>query len=133
MDCNSFPNAFLRFSSFKTRIFCKFFFFFNFFLTIQLINFKFLKSKAFRDAKLDHMYINLFYITLFFMILRMLSFCLEKAELYSKDLVKENENVLQLSNYTLIDLLLYTFYPTFLFIAPFITFANFNLTFVSRC
>ena len=71
------------------------------------------------------------------MILRMVSFCLEKIDLYEKvekdglSNVKENQNFIKISDYKFIDLYLYTFYPTFFFVAPFITYQSFYIIFVS--
>ena len=67
------------------------------------------------------------------MVLRIISFCLEKIDLHLKDknTVKENHKSTQLDDYKFIDLFLYTFYPTFFFVAPFIPYENFYLVFVS--
>lgn len=63
------------------------------------------------------------------MLLRKVSFCLDKVDLlHRKDNSQEHDN---LSNYNLIDLMLYVFYPTFAFSAPFVKYENFHLTFVS--
>ncbi len=83
------------------------------------------------DWKIDSIYMSLYYITIFFMVLRILSFCLEKVNLNGLNSIKENTKIVQITDYTLIDLLLYTMYPTFIFIAPFVTFENFYQTFVS--
>ena len=67
------------------------------------------------------------------MILRIISFCLEKIDLNmnANNTVKENPKSIQLCDYKFIDLFLYTFYPTFFFVAPFIPYQNFYLIFVS--
>ena len=60
------------------------------------------------------------------MIFRMISFCLEKIDLFEK-----KNSILQLADYNFIDFFNYIFYPTFYFISPFVTYKNFYQIFVS--
>ena len=68
------------------------------------------------------------------MIFRMISFCIEKIDLYllRSENIKENRNAMQLSDYRFIDFFNYIFYPTFFFISPFVTYASFYKIFVSK-
>lgn len=70
------------------------------------------------------------------MILRIISFCIEKID-YINEINKRRGINLSIndkwkSTYNFIDLMLYTYYPTFQFIAPFINFNQFHLSFVSK-
>lgn len=64
---------------------------------------------------------NDFVIILYFMILRFISFCMDKI-----DATLAHRLDLNSSSYTLSNLIAYTFYPTGLTFSPFISFKNFK-------
>ena len=105
-----------------------------------IIIFKFKQNLKFKQAKLSlydksHYSGDDFLALVYFMILRMLCFSMDKLNIetsetkkYSKINTEFYKSKYNFRDYDFLNYLFYTLYPSFIYISPFVPFKNFILT-----